>query len=587
MAPKLQLQDGVAVSLPASATFLPAGGGPPKIFEDRELLVKINEIAVVRPAPGRLPLGLPLHIMRAFIFMKDQFGLIAVRPIVSTAFQFWYRPDAATQALNLLTQLELNTLIELTAGGTRPGDLPSYRPGTETQASAINMASRLHLTFKPGTSLVTIRNASLYLQKVNHVVRVERPACIYPPILRPADPPPPPAAQSEPNNDQQNRIASAWTANWWRELIAADDPSSVGPELTASNIAILDTGVHLDHPAFIGGGVVAPPDALGYAAVPSGSYDDSLPTSVQQVCHGTHVCSIISGRGFQPTNTSPTYAKGALPGVTVMSFNIFSYSKQAGYYLSPTKLKSALHKILHPPNEVAGQVQIRVINLSIWMLNIDQDLRDVFHSLEAKGIVVCACTGNRFLNSWPTTLTQYPESEDLADNSFQVFFPARLKTVMAVGAVDRFSKHSPFSRFASPAINGIAVGTEPNTFEDKGSGTTIVNISAPGRWIWAAAPQGRMYYLSTVDGAAVLDGTSMAAPLVTAAAAYLADVFPHATAHQIREALANQCVDSSDVPGSPDNQHVLTDPVPQTDWRYIYGAGVLDWLRLGLVDIPE
>lgn len=260
-----------------------------------------------------------------------------------------------------------------------------------------------------------------------------------------------------------------------------------------------------------------------------------------------------------------------------MSFNVFSAyfpngSTQNGWIeVGGDKLRSALTKILAPPDDstVADRInKIRVINLSIWMAAMDGDFLDMLAKLEDKGIVVCASAGNKFLSS-------YPSNEDGANINFYVTLPARLPNIVSVGAVNRLMGRAQFSRFTLPTITATSYvlrgyqGSMPRS---------AVDLVAPGRSIWSATPEGRKFYSSAEDGATKMDGTSMASPLVAAAAACLFHRFetPNSrpTAAQIRAALA-LCVDT----GVTTSSQIAT--------KYIYGSGSLNWsLVESLASLP-
>lgn len=131
---------------------------------------------------------------------------------------------------------------------------------------------------------------------------------------------------------------------------------------------------------------------------------------------------------------------GVLPNSKILSFRIFEDSDRSA--VSMKKLKTALFKIR------VHYKHIKAINLSIWMLDEpDWDLLNEFQKLDDLGVVICACAGNKFSDpADPANL--------LLDSSYRVLYPARLGSLVSVGAVAKDLNRDSFSRFSTRAVRG-------------------------------------------------------------------------------------------------------------------------------------
>ena len=120
--------------------------------------------------------------------------------------------------------------------------------------------------------------------------------------------------------------------------------------------------------------------------------------------------------------------------------------------------------------------------------------------------------------------------------------------VMVVGAINQYANAA--SPFTPPSPIGVASSPPPSNYG------RCVDIWAPGDAIyslWGAIPESA-YANQTYSNVVRLSGTSMAAPHVTAAAAYLADVeglsTPAAVEQRIRQ-LSRRFANTSDQGGQP------------------------------------
>ncbi|MFM7785198.1 MAG: S8 family serine peptidase, partial [Gammaproteobacteria bacterium] len=105
-----------------------------------------------------------------------------------------------------------------------------------------------------------------------------------------------------------------------------------------------------------------------------------------------------------------------------------------------------------------------------------------------------------------------------------------------------------------PNANVIAVASITNTgaiSSFSNYGATTIDIGAPGSAIWSTVPvsSGRGKTATVVSGYASYNGTSMATPHVSGAAALYKALNPTATAAQVKAAILNSATSTSSLSG--------------------------------------
>jgi subtilisin len=224
-------------------------------------------------------------------------------------------------------------------------------------------------------------------------------------------------------------------------------------------VAVIDTGVddHKDLPC------VAQRTTLVASPPQNLIYDNGIG-------HGTHVAGIIGANGA---------TQGLAPNVELSSYRVFEEGN------GTTDNYRVMQAILKAIADGAD-----IINLSIGDVYGDAGLESAIDDAAAVGVLVVAASGNFGQGA--------------------VCHPAALANVVSVGAVGRVGTFPPGTIHA--ALSRRAQGTDPDDFVPAFSNFGKVDLAAPGVGI-----------VSTIgkDGYVALDGTSMAAPVVTGVAACL------------------------------------------------------------------
>ena len=216
-------------------------------------------------------------------------------------------------------------------------------------------------------------------------------------------------------------------------------------------VAVIDTGIGPHPDVAVAGG-------LGYPASPGpGEYTASGSS------HGTHVAGIIksSGAWF-----------GVAPGVSLYSYRVYEDLERGSAYALAVAI------------DEASRLGCDIINLSIVCLPNDAVRRYIQYALD-RGVIIIAAAGN--------------------DDRSALSFPASVDGVIAVGAVGRRGTF-PLRTSSAKAVAAPA-GTDPDDFVASFSNRVRSDdFSAPGVGVISSLTGG---------GWGVMDGTSMAAPVIT------------------------------------------------------------------------
>ncbi|HEY3182617.1 MAG TPA: S8 family serine peptidase [Gaiellaceae bacterium] len=283
-------------------------------------------------------------------------------------------------------------------------------------------------------------------------------------------------------NTGQTVNGSAGRAGADIDLLSAWDVSTGSPAVT---VAVIDTGVDFSHPD-LGAALqwTNPGELAGNAVDDDGNgYVDDVhgwdfvnhdADAQDDNQHGTHVTGTIAARAGNGVGVA-----GIAPGVKVMALKFLDASGSG----SDADATSA---ILYAADEGA-----QIMSNSWGGADYDQALADAIAYADSKGALFVAAAGN-----------------DAADNDSSPHYPSSYGTpnVVSVAATDQNDDKAYFSNF----------------------GKQSVDLGAPGVNILSTVPGGGYEYF---------DGTSMATPHLSGAAALVKSAFPDATAVGIKALL--------------------------------------------------
>jgi subtilisin family serine protease len=221
-------------------------------------------------------------------------------------------------------------------------------------------------------------------------------------------------------------------------------------------VAVLDTGVDLDHPE-LRGRVQKRADFVELEGLDTTDFVgdftgyDAVPTD--EVGHGSHVSGIIAGAGLRMN-------EGVAPKCSLMAVRVLATMKQGDRYSG-----AGIADNINAGIKWAVDNGADVINMSLGIRHVGGGLphQDVIRYALSKNVSVVAASGN--------------------DGTAERYYPGALDGVFAVGAVD-------------------AVGH-------------VANFSSYGANIFVVAPGVDIYSSFARDGYAVASGTSQAAPFVS------------------------------------------------------------------------
>ena len=231
--------------------------------------------------------------------------------------------------------------------------------------------------------------------------------------------------------------------------------------------------------------------------------------------HGTHVAGIIAG---QPTNVTPLYTGGIAPGAQIVSVKVLG---DDGVGLTSDVVAGINWVINHK-----AQYNIRIMNLSLGHAITEPMAFDpldiaVMHAYQA-GIVVVAAAGN---------------AGKLADGTpvlGGIASPGNSPFAITVGAINTFAtvdraddQVTTYSSRGPTKYDNIA---KPDL---AAPGNKIISLEAQNSWIPTNYPTEHIAG-SGSNGYLRMSGTSMAAPMVSGAAALLLSAQPNLSPAQVK-----------------------------------------------------
>ncbi len=266
------------------------------------------------------------------------------------------------------------------------------------------------------------------------------------------------------------------------------------------NVAVLDTGVHGDHPVLTG-------RVKDFIVIdPLGRRIQSNPT-FDCATHGTHVCGTIAG-GKAPGGVSIGVAPEA---------NLFV----AGVLVGDSTLQTLMEGITWAIEKGAD-----IINMSLGFTYYEPLFAEVFKILiEEYGVLPVVAIGN--------------------ENHGNTSSPGNAHNAFSIGAVEKMPRSKVdvpfFSSGASLVFPGapVALVTKPD-------------VVAPGVQVFSCIPPER-----TSTGTfeySYMDGTSMATPHAAGVAALLMSAKPQAPVSDVIEAIKKTAKHPVGVEARPDNR---------------------------------
>jgi serine protease len=295
----------------------------------------------------------------------------------------------------------------------------------------------------------------------------------------------------EPNGILRKSQGSTFTPNdeffefqWNMELLDAERTWAIQQGDSSVGVAVLDTGVaYEDYVDPVTGQVFAKaPDWGNVTFLPGfdAVHNDSHPNDDEW--HGTHVASTIA----EGTNNAIDLT-GLAFGCAIMPVKVLDQFGEGTFFEVAAGIDYAASYT------EGGERPVKVINMSLGSEGFSETVKRAIDRASANGVVLVAAAGN----------TGEPGID----------FPARLENVIAVGAVDARGQRASYS----------SSGSELDLMAPGGDCDRDDNSDAFGDCVYQQMPDPDFVVegIYTEFCLCGLDGTSMAAPHVSAAAALL------------------------------------------------------------------
>ena len=313
-------------------------------------------------------------------------------------------------------------------------------------------------------------------------------------------------------------------------------------------VGLIDTGVRLDHADLAGrlwdGGMEYPNHGYDFY------YHDNDPSDDRG--HGTHVAGTICGTRASGSQT------GIAPGATIMALKAFNSEGVGEETHWVAAMQFALEHGVDLMNMSLGRPQPNAAQKLMMRQACDNTL--------AAGVVVAACAGNirqmQFMVPVPNNIYTPGDCPPPHLHEDQLVNAGGTSCVICVGAVDYNNTVAAFSSEGPSQWTDVA---EYNDYPYAVGSTTQIGLIRPD--ICAPGVQIKSLDFNTTDGYTLMDGTSMATPLVAGAIALMLSKNHELTPAQIDEILENTAVETRHG-ASLRNRHKNND----------FGSGLLDAL---------
>jgi serine protease len=324
--------------------------------------------------------------------------------------------------------------------------------------------------------------------------------------------------------------ASDWhypSQRWHYEQIRLPEAiqyiAGLAPPAKRPVVAVIDTGVMLDHPDLAG--QLVPGRSFLSAAAPGdgdGPGGDEGARKAEDGFHGTHVAGTIGASSF---DTGPnSYGAGVAPMARIMPLRVFP----AGRGASSLDILEALKYAAGLSNRTGFVPQTRadVVNLSLGSTrSCPAAYQTVLDAVRAAGVLVVAAAGN--------------DADNRSGVTRPIMSPANCNGVFAVTATDALRGIAPYSNTGDQAA--VAAPGGDTSVSTTGLGVPDGVFSTLGAFNSQRA---------RVPDFGALQGTSMAAPHVAGVLALMRYVNPALTPDQVLGSLqAGALTDEAGAPG--------------------------------------
>ena len=256
----------------------------------------------------------------------------------------------------------------------------------------------------------------------------------------------------------------------------AFDIDGIDDNRVDADVAILDTGIDIDHPDL---NVVGGTNCLNRGPRRTYYCDGALGTADDDQYHGTHVAGTVAALD------NGIGVVGVAPGARLWAVKVLD-SGGSGYTSG----------IIAGIDWVVAQSDIEVMNLSLGGSGRSSAYQTAIDNAVASGVAVVVAAGNSAADAY---------------NYSPAFVPSAI-TVSALADFDGLEGGSGISCYADDT-------EQDDTLADFSNFGSPVDIAAPGYCVLSTIPT---EYNVAQPGYYTLDGTSMAAPHVAGAAAVLA-----------------------------------------------------------------
>lgn len=302
---------------------------------------------------------------------------------------------------------------------------------------------------------------------------------------------------------------------WNMRRIGAPEAWAVTFGSSSMVVAVVDSGVDLAHLEFAG--------QFHDPLLPGWDYvnGDSVPNDDTANSHGTHVTGILAAAAKNGIGVA-----GLAPKAKLLPLKVLDSTGRATYANIDTAIRRA------------ADLGAQVINLSLGGLEYSSALQNAVNYALTRpggGALVVAAAGNCAQGA-TIPACGYRNNPD--------FYPAAYPGVLAVAASDHFDAWATYSGYKS-----------------------YVGLAAPGGTSWDPV------WSTARGGYAYLSGTSVAAPLVSGAAALVWTMAPAATYQQVADILKG----TADKVGTN----------PQTGQPIPYFAGRNDYFGYGRLNVGQ